>query len=222
MPQLLWQPIHAAIDECARSGDRLFWIVAPFVKLDALERLFESTTPGRGLKVVCRWRPSDLVAGVSDLGVFEYLKKKQCHLYLNQQLHMKLYAFESNIALCTSANLTLRGLGYVDSSVANIEVGSLVELTAPDWVSLYGVMGGSRLVTDEIYARYKDYVDANPPPPTIVATDPDFLGPAKRFTLASLPASDSPEMLAEFYFDPAGLQQQAEAVRRGVPGFGYF
>jgi hypothetical protein len=219
--RLFWQPLHAAMDERARSGDRLFWIVVPFVKLDALERLFESTRPTPGLKLVCRWRPGDLVAGVSDLEVFGYLKNRGCELYVNQQIHMKLYAFESNVAISTSANLTLRGLGYVDLDVANIEVGCDVELTAGDWVNLYQVVRGSRLMTADLFARYKEYLDANPAPPAI-ATVPDLFGPAKIFTLASLPATDSPDELEEFYFNLPGFVQHSEAVRRGFQDLATF
>ena len=213
MSRLVWQPIHEAISNRSRSGDRLFWIVAPFVKLDALERLFESTRPDAGLKLVCRWRPDDLIAGVSDLEVFHYLGSKNCELYVNERIHMKLYVFESNTAVSTSANLTLRGLGYVDIDRANIEVGSDVELNATDWVNLYSVVRGSRLMTSEIYARFEEYVRANPPPPPTPAA-PDLLGPAKRFTLASLPATERPEQLADFYFDPRASRDGSEAVRR--------
>jgi hypothetical protein len=210
---LFWQPIHAAINERAGNGDRLFWIVAPFIKIDAIKRLFDSTPLAQGLKLICRWRPGDLAAGVSDLEVFNYLKSKHCDLYVNQQIHMKLYVFESNIAISTSANLTLRGLGYVDSDVANIEVGSNVALTAADWMNLYRVVRGSRLMTDELYAHYKEYVDSIPLSPAAPPA-PDLLGPAKKFTLASLPATDSPEELAEFYFNASAAKHQTEAARR--------
>lgn len=221
MSKLVWQPIHVAIDERARSGDRLFWIVAPFVKLDALDWLMRSTKPGAGLKLLCRWRPADLVAGVSDLDVFDYLKSKGCELYVNHQIHMKLYVFESNAAVSTSANLTLRGLGYADLDQANIEVGSYVELAALDWVNLYRVVRGSRLMTTELYARFQQYVEANPsPPPTPAA--PDLLGPAKKFTLASLPATDSPDALAHFYVNPTLSHHAAEAVRRAFQDLATF
>jgi hypothetical protein len=221
MSGLVWQPLHAAMDERASSGDRLFWVVAPFVKLDALERLFESTRPAAGLKVVSRWRPGDLVARVSDLEVFDYLKSKGCELYVNQQIHMKLYAFESNVAMSTSANLTLRGLGYVTLDVANIEVGSEVELSSKDWINLYRVVRGSRVMTAELYARYRDYVQANPKLPEVSAA-PDLLGPTKIFTLASLPATDSPEALEEFYFNPTAFRQRSEAVRRAYQDLATF
>ena len=134
---------------------------------------------------------------------------------------MKLYAFESNIAVSTSANLTLRGLGYVDSDKANIEVGSDVELTATDWVNLYRVVRGSRLMTPEIYARFVEFVNASPPRPQTPEA-PDLLGPAKQFTLASLPATDSAEELAEFYFNPASSPQTAEAARRAFQDLATF
>jgi hypothetical protein len=221
MSRLVWQPIHAALDDRAAGGERLFWIVAPFVKLDALERLFESAKPDQGLKLICRWKPEDLISRVSDLEVFGFLKDRGCELYVNQQIHMKLYAFESNVAVSTSANLTLRGLGYVDLAQANIEVGSEVELTAADWVNLYRLVRGSRLVTNDVYARFEAYVRANPSPP-LAPTAPDLLGPAKRFTLASLPATDCPEELADCYFNPPPSGGSAEAVRRAYQDLATF
>ena len=221
MSGLVWQPLHVAIDARAAGGDHLFWIVAPFVKLDALERLFEATRPAPGLKLICRWRPGDLIAGVSDLEVFDYLKSNGCELYVNQQIHLKLFAFDSNVAISTSANVTLRGLGYVALDVANIEVGSEVKLSSEDWINLYRVIRGSRLITAELYARYREYVEANPKPPEVAAV-PDLLGPTKMFSLASLPATDSPEALEQFYFSPTAFGQRAEAVRRAYQDLATF
>ena len=221
MGRLFWQPIHSAIEERALSGDRPFWIVAPFVKLAALERLFDSTVPATGLKLVCRWRPEDLVSGVSDLEVFDYLTNRGCQLYVNHQIHMKLYVFESNWALSTSANLTLRGLGYLAPEKVNIEVGSDVDLSAADWVNLYRVVRDSRLVTPELYARFREYVEANPQLPALPKV-PDLLGPAKTFTLASLPATDSTEELAKFYLNPTKTDQSPDSVRRAYQDLATF
>jgi hypothetical protein len=211
--KLVWQPIHAAIDEQSATGDRLFWIVAPFVKLEALKRLFESASPASGLKLVCRWAPGDLVAGVSDLEVFPFLRDRGCELYVNHQVHMKLYVFESNMAVSTSANLTQRGLGYCDAGEANIEIGSSAELTSTDWVNLYRLVRGSRLMTNDLYARFEEYVKASPPLPP-VPNAPDLLGPSKTFTLAALPATDTPQELMQFYIGPELNPRAPEFVRR--------
>ena len=70
---ICWQPIHAAIAERAASDDRLVWAVVPFAKLSAVKRLFEQIPRADTFKLILRWRPGDVVAGVSDLGVYEYL-----------------------------------------------------------------------------------------------------------------------------------------------------
>jgi hypothetical protein len=133
---------------------------------------------------------------------------------------MKLYVFESNAAVSTSANLTQRGLGYVEPDQANIEIACEVELTAADWVNLYRVIRESRLITTELYARFEEFVIANPPSPA-AASVPDLLGPPKRFTLASLPATDSPTELAEFYADPSSWNDP-EALRRAFQDLATF
>jgi hypothetical protein len=211
--KLIWQPIHAALDKQAQQGDHLFWVVAPFVKLDALVRLFDSTKPAAGLKLVSRWLPSDLVLGVSDLEVYGYLASNGCELYVNHQVHMKLYVFESSAAVSTSANLTQRGLGYCDLVNANIEVGSEAQLNAADWVKLYRVVRDSRLMTPELYARVEAYVKAQPAPLPVSKPD-DLFGPAKEFTLAALPATDSPQELMEFYLSPELSRVSPEVARR--------
>jgi len=221
MSKLIWQPIHLAMDERARTGDCLIWTVAPFVKVEALKRLFDSAAPAPGLKVVSRWLPSDLVSGVSDLEVFAYLKEWGCELYVIQHLEMKLYVFNSNWAVSTSANLTLHGLGYVELDKANIEVGNEVDLSPIDWMNLYRVIRGSRLMTAELYARFEEYVNANPPGPPVPEA-PGLLGPAKKFTIASLPAMDSPEELAAFYFNPTSPSHTPETARRAFQDLATF
>jgi hypothetical protein len=199
MPGLLWSPIHRALDERARSGDNLFFIVAPYVKFDALKLLFQSATPKPGLKLICRWLPNDLIAGVSDLEIFGYLTDHGSQLYINPQVHLKVYAFESDVAISSSGNLTMAGLGYADAAKANVEVGTAVSLEAADWVNLYKVVNGSRLVTPELYLRFSEYVRSRPTFPPLTP-GPDLLGPPKTYTIGSLPAVDSPEDLERFYF----------------------
>src|ERR1700687_2228109 len=221
MFHLRWPPIYTVIHERAREGDRLLWVVVPFVKLDALKRLLDSAPPATEFKIICRWRPADLVARVSDLEIFGFLQERGCELFINHQIHLKLYVFASNVALSTSGNLTLSGLGYSDSNRANIEVGSLVELTAPDWVNLYRVVSGSRLVTPEVYSRFEEFVKSQPPPSDTVPC-PDLLGPPKTYTLASLPASQSHDYLATFYFDPAPSGYTPEVMRRAFHDLAIF
>lgn len=211
---LLWQPLYPVLHELTAAGDPLNLIVAPFIKLAALQRLFEGVRPTAECKVVSRWRPSDVLTGVSDLGVYTWLQERGWSLYVNERLHMKLYAFESNRALVTSGNLTLKGLGYIAAEASNIEVGKVVDLQQLDWLNLYRVISESRLITPEIYGRFVEYVDAQGPPPR-TNPHPDLLGTAKQYTLASLPASESPDSLWDFYHALSAASHPPEAARRG-------
>ena len=153
MNPLTWSPVHEVIEERITSGDDLVIVVVPFIKIDALRQLHWVRTKNIRFNVICRWRPNDLLSGVSDTEIFPYLKSAGCQLYVNNDIHMKLYVFESNIAFNTSANLTLRGLGY--SKPSNIEVGNMVTLTPDDWAKLHRILLASRQVDDAVFQRAK-------------------------------------------------------------------
>lgn len=213
MAQLVWSPVYRVLEERIQEGDELVFIIVPFIKVEALRQLHWVQTKKIRFKVICRWRPDDLLSGVTDVEVFTYLKSVGCELYVNPDIHMKLYVFESNIAFNTSANLTLRGLGY--SEPANIEVGNMVALTAEDWSRIHRILVASRQVDDDVYARAKAFVEANPKPAFGLAR-PDFFEKPKIFTIGSLPASVTPDKLAEFYFAPASGQHTSEEIRRAT------
>ncbi len=211
---LSWQPIHQAIERVAEANDRLSWIVVPFIKLDAIERLLDSVGETQQLVVIARWRIADFTAGVSDLDVFLYLNSRGIKLFANPSLHMKLYVFNSNTAINTSGNLTLKGLGY--SQASNIEVANSVKLLGGDWIRLHAIERDSRLITMDVYNRYKECL-ANLPAMKTSSVDgfDDLFGPRKEYTLGALPATESPEMLIDFYFNQyPGGNQDPEFLRR--------
>lgn len=210
---LVWSPVYRVLEDRIQSGDETNFLIVPFIKVDALRQLHWIQTKKIRAKVICRWRPGDLLAGVSDVEVFTYLKAAGCQLYVNNDIHMKLYVFESNTAFNTSANLTLRGLGY--SETANIEVGNMVTLTSDDWARIHRILLASRQVDDAVYQRAKAFVENNPKP-SLGLAEPDFFDKAKVFTFGSLPATATPEKLAAFYFAPNSNEHTPEDVRRAT------
>ena len=214
VPQLLvWNPVYKAIEERINNGDDILLIIVPFAKLAALQQLDWVKTRRTKIKIVCRWAIEDLASGVSDVEVFTYLKALGCELYVNAHIHLKLYVFESNFAFATSGNLTLAGLGY--SAHPNVEVGNMVQLTTADWARIYQLIASSRQVDDLIYERVKDYLESMPQLGRISAI-PDLFGDPKRYTIASLPATDSPTELMNYYLDQSGAQYSADLVRRAA------
>ncbi len=210
--ELVWNPVYTALEERIRGGDDLLLLITPFAKLEALQRLRSFKNRAKRWKVVCRWRIEDLIAGVSDLSVFEYLKSEGCDLYVNNSIHLKLYIFESNLAFTTSGNLTLRGLGYCEP--ANVESGAMLKLGSDDWIRIYEMINASRRVDEKLYEILCGYVESCPLPVPL-SVPPDMFPPAsKRFTIGSLPATESPQRLADYYFGGGLSSFSSEEVRR--------
>jgi hypothetical protein len=201
------------LEERILGGDETSFLIVPFIKVDALRQLHWVHARKKPFNVICRWRPGDLLSGACDVEVFTYLKESGCPLYVNNDIHMKLYVFESNTAFNTSANLTLRGLGY--GRPANIEVGSMVALNSGDWERIHRILLASRQVDDAVYARAKDFVDNNPRP-GLGPAQVSFFDRPKVFTIGSLPATATPDQLAAFYFTPEATTHTPEDVRRAT------
>jgi hypothetical protein len=209
-----WGAMSQALEGHVRGGDPMLLLISPFIGLEALKRCVDNTGAHSGIKVVTRWRPEDVRTGVSDISIFPYLRERGIPLYVNDRIHLKLYICHSNIAFSTSGNLTLRGFGYVEN--ANIEIGSFVHLRQLDWLMLYELIRTSRQVDEQMYERYRLYLEN-------VANMPEFTGPpldlgsaTKTYTISSLPAMESPDELAQYYFFSDAAQPTPELLRRAT------
>ena len=113
-----------ALLRCAQNS---VLIVAPFMRSEALSRLLNSIPVRAQTTVVTRWRPVDLLAGASDLGVYDLAESKKILLYLRQDLHAQFFAAD-DMCLIGSANVTLTALGW--RTPANLELLTPADRTA--------------------------------------------------------------------------------------------
>ena len=65
MSQLVWSPVYKILEERLQGNDNIILILVPFAKLAALQKLHWLISRDVKIKVVCRWRPEDIVAEVS-------------------------------------------------------------------------------------------------------------------------------------------------------------
>lgn len=86
-------------------------IVAPFIGESAFSRLVDVLPSDIDSRVVTRWRPEDVLAGVSDLRILDIAKARGIPLFLRNDLHAKLYVAD-NKCLVGSANVTETALGW--------------------------------------------------------------------------------------------------------------
>lgn len=100
------------LEQLCAAGRRDILLVAPFVKAHTLERLLGQVAAEVAVRCVTRWRPEEIVAGVSDLEVWPLLRDRvQSSLWLHPDLHAKLYRADDT-CLIGSANITDTALGW--------------------------------------------------------------------------------------------------------------
>lgn len=214
MTSLVWTPTARAIEDRIALGDELILIISPFARVEALRRLLAKQRDRSKLKIVVRWRAGDLLSGASDLALYPFTLAEGCQMYVHDLIHLKLFVFTSNVAFSTSSNATLRGLGY--QQLPNIETGVTLRLSVADWIRIHGIVAASRRVDDAMFQSLSQYVDtclASPPRPP----PPSFSKVSKLYSIASLPATESPSLLEKCYFE--GQFPSPEEERRATHDF---
>ena len=207
---LVWSPTVDFVRQTIAEEKQLLLIVAPFIKLDALTNLVDACDDISQLQVVVRWQATDLVSGVSDVEIYPYLRDKGIPLFRHSSIHLKMLVFNHSLAFHTSGNITRKGLGLI--SAGNVEIGCSLHLEDGDWFNLLKLLAESLEVDENVYEQAKTYVCDN-------AKDPDPLSPMilkssedKEFSKNALPATESPEVLYQFYsakMDPRQKMQEA-------------
>jgi len=105
------------LEICANA--RSWFIAAPYIKVDALGKVFKSSPATESLVCITRWHPSDILAGASDIGCRSLVAERGGSFRLHPSLHAKYYRFDG-ISLIGSANLTASAMGWAPHS--NLEI----------------------------------------------------------------------------------------------------
>lgn len=132
------------------GASRRVVVVAPFMRSVALDRLLSDVSLGLEVTIVTRWRLADLLAGASDLAVFDVARQREAGLYLRQDLHAKFFAADDRCVV-GSANVTSAALGWREP--ANLELLIPVKRTVAEVVAfeaevLRGAVPASRALRD--------------------------------------------------------------------------
>ncbi|MGL6344182.1 MAG: phospholipase D family protein [Waterburya sp.] len=110
---------------CAEAHNEVL-LVAPFIKVAVLEKLLNEISSNVPLRCITRWFPEEIIAGISDLEVWNLIQQRPNYsLWLRPDLHAKYYRVDDR-CLVGSANLTGKALGW--SEQPNLEL--LVTLSA--------------------------------------------------------------------------------------------
>jgi hypothetical protein len=199
----------------ARQAKKELVLAAPFIKVDALNRVLEAVSEAVEVRCVTRWRLDEIAAGVSDLEVWDVLKcRPKSALLLRHDLHAKYYRADDT-CLVGSANLTGTALAWAQR--CNLEL--LVPMPAAA-VEIGGfeafMLEAARPVTQELYDHINVQLDALPPtcPPPASAHDVALATPTMSFS-DWWPRSRNPEVLHSAYlglWDELALPQRESAA----------
>lgn len=148
------------LEQLCRSTTQILWLVAPFIKQATLKRLLDQVAPEARVNCVTRWRPDEIVAGVSDLEVWLLIQERpNSTLWLRSDLHAKYYRGDQQV-LIGSANLTNTALGW--SPRPNLEL--LID-AEPLLEFERELLVGSVEVDNSVYEQIRQMVEALPPQP---------------------------------------------------------
>lgn len=133
-------------------------LVAPFIKVHALEQILYEVPAHVQVDCVTRWRPDEIASGVSDLEVWLFLRERPTtKLWLRSDLHAKFYRADTT-CLIGSANLTYAALGWASQS--NLEL--LVGLSSTEGGLIefeQDLFSGCVTVDDSIYTYVRNSVE---------------------------------------------------------------
>ena len=190
------------------GAQRNVLIVAPFMRSEALSRLLDSVPVGIETTIVTRWRIADLLAGASDLGVYELAEGRGVPLYLRPDLHAKLFAVDGR-CFVGSANVTDAALGW--RKLANLELLVAVSRSADSIVEfekqlLVGTVRATAGLRDRLEAMLERLRKVKTP---ILELEDDASSLLPRDWV---PQARNPEELYSVYRGDADVGQSALAI----------
>ena len=198
MPSLYHNPllphIREYLAECPK--DETVFLFVPYVKTSVLEALLENTK-GR-VVLVTTWNPSDMLSGASDLSVYQFCMNNGIALYVNENMHLKVYSVGLESAILATGNISQRGL----MPGGNYEAAAKIErLTNEDRLFFSHIRNEARLVDDNMYEKLMDWYNKNKTEIPELPRLSDIVPESKKddFSVASLPMTSSVDVLVSGY-----------------------
>jgi hypothetical protein len=171
-------------------------VFSPYIKNNALIELLGELKKGIKVTVITTWKPADIAFGSSDLSVFEYCKKNNYQLLINNRIHLKaIFVDHFSNGYIGSANVTNSGLAINNNY--NYEIGSIIQnMTEEDLLYFDQIIEGSFAVDDSYYDKIILEASKLQKPHF-----PKSFGALKEnnFLLTSLPMSTNTNKFYKFY-----------------------
>ena len=144
--------VHGNVLLRSAAGARRVLIVAPYIKIDVLERVLGVISPDASVSCVTKWTPHDLASGVSDIQCRDAVMRHGGSFNLHSSLHAKYYRFD-DIVLVGSANLSSTAMGWTRFPNVEILCAPAVDFGAAAFERW--VLQGARQVSDHEFLLWE-------------------------------------------------------------------
>lgn len=135
-------------------------IISAFCKKDALEFLDAQIGEKQDIskRLLVRFRLDDILSKATDLEIYEYCKKNNWSLYVQFNLHAKIYVIDQKICYMGSANATNKGLS-IDKR-GNLEMSKRFELDSEEKTQIEEVFSEALLMNDDLFEKMKKQINS--------------------------------------------------------------
>lgn len=155
-----WNGLKSTLADYFVAHDGVTYVVCPFIRPALLAEIIPKD---QQVIVITSWRKDHLLTGVSSLDLYPLCQKNNWKLFINGRLHLKLYSKDLDSAWIGSANLTGTALG--DGAQDNHEIlHHIEELEPSDRRAIRRIQAEAKLVNDELYEHYKEWLEQQQPP----------------------------------------------------------
>lgn len=175
---------------------KIIYLFVPYIKTSILKKLLENIT--NKIIIITTWNTQDLLAGSSELELYPFCKLRNFTLYINNQIHLKVYSSALEEMIVSTANVSERGL----LPEGNLECATFVdEISFEDRLYFENILKNSRLVNDMMYEQLKKWYEMQIVPPQEKNVFDEIVIPMseKDFLISALPMTRNIEILETGY-----------------------
>lgn len=170
------------------------YVIVPFISNNVLEKLLDDVVDNE-VCIVTSWRADHLATGVSSLELYPLCKTKGWTLFVNPNIHCKIYSDSFNSCFISSANCTNRALIDIGGNIESCVV--INELDVGNRVELNKLVYESTRVDDRIFDQYEEWFKTIEKKPLDELSEPK-IADVTPFYVSQLPAIDCPDSLWEY------------------------
>lgn len=160
MSILMFEDLKESLAEDLKKVENNVSIITAFCKKDALELIEEQIGEKKDIskRILVRFRLEDILSKATDLEIYEYCRKNNWSLYVQFNLHAKVYMLDQNICYMGSANATNKGLSI--NKRGNLEMTKKFELNTEESKQIEKVFSEALLMNDGLFNQMKKQINS--------------------------------------------------------------